>query len=81
MAAVVSAPPLTWNLIENMALPCADACHQFHSFDEDGGHLDHDRIFTHVHDDNVILDYNYATIKSEMLRGDNLTYKDFINMI
>ena len=77
--AVASDARLDWDAFSyDVPWPCADGCHQYYLFNDYGAHVDHDRTFTHVHDDQEILDYNYASLKSEILRAPNLTYKDFV---
>ena len=81
MASVSSARDLTWDTVREIHCNNGPACHTYHLFDNNYAALDHDRIFTHVHDDNIMLDSRYATIKSEILATPNLTYNDFVNMI
>ena len=70
MAAVCAAPELTWDILQT--IPCTDGCHQYHLFDDTGAHLKHDNIFTHVLDYGDVLDYNYASITSEILNTPDL---------
>lgn len=82
MAAADSARPLTWDSFSYDApWPCADGCHEYYLYDDSEAKLDDDGIFTHVDDDDEILDQEYATIKQEILDTPNLTYKDFVDMV
>ena len=82
MAARADARDLSWDTFSYDApWPCKDGCCQYYLFNDEEASVDHDRIFTHVHDDNLVLDHQYASLKSEIMNTPNLTYKDFVFMI
>ena len=82
MAEPEAVPELKWDSFDyDTPWPCKDGCCEYFLFNNELAAVNHDRIFTHVENDNDFLDYKYASLRSELLDIPNLSYKDFVYRI